>query len=251
MKKANIAICFLLGAALVLGSCGCGSDENKTASSDKSNGEAIANDSGKTGDVASSSSSLNDKAQIDTIVQIEDQIWMVNNLNVGHFRNGDQILEARSYQEWDKAGVDRVPAWTYYMRELANGKKYGKIYNWYAVSDSRGLAPQGWHIPSEEEWAKLRRNLGGAHLAGTKMKSESGWELDGNGDNKSGFNGLPSGARGSKGGFTKLGTHCYWWSSTEENTDEAMYLILGHDSENAGWDHYKKGTGMAVRCIKD
>src|ERR1700722_9533725 len=94
------------------------------------------------------------------IITIGSQVWTKENLNVSTFRNGDPILEAQSYEEWRKAWDKHQPAWCYYKGDSANGNKYGKLYNWYAVNDSKGLAPQGWHIPSKDEWSILVTFLG-------------------------------------------------------------------------------------------
>jgi uncharacterized protein (TIGR02145 family) len=130
-------------------------------------------------------------------VTIGSQVWMTKNLDVATFRNGDSIPHAKTDEEWEKAGENKQPAWCYYNNDPANGAKYGKLYNWYAVTDSRGLAPVGYHIPTSAEWTKLTDFLGGEGVAGTKMKSKSGWNdyrgKSGNGTNSSGFNGLPGG----------------------------------------------------------
>jgi uncharacterized protein (TIGR02145 family) len=102
-------------------------------------------------------------------VTIGTQVWMTKNLDVSTFRNGDPIPEAKTDEEWKKAGENKQPAWCYYDNDPANGAKYGKLYNWYAVNDSRGLAPVGYHIPSDAEWTKLEVFLGAD--AGNKMKS--------------------------------------------------------------------------------
>jgi uncharacterized protein (TIGR02145 family) len=108
-------------------------------------------------------------------VTIGTQVWMTKNLDVSTFRNGDPIPQAKTKEEWEKAGENQQPAWCYYDNDPANGAKYGKLYNWYAVIDSRGLAPVGYHIPSDAEWTKLTDFLGGKSVAVTKMKSKSGW----------------------------------------------------------------------------
>ena len=104
-------------------------------------------------------------------VQIGTQVWMTKNLDVSTFRNGDPIPEAKTDEEWEKAGENKQPAWCYYNNDPGNGEKYGKLYNWYAVNDSRGLAPVGYHIPSDAEWTILTDFLGGEDAAGNKMKS--------------------------------------------------------------------------------
>ena len=109
-------------------------------------------------------------------VIIGEQEWMLENLNVAHFRNGEPIPEAKTNDEWERAGMEKTPAWCYYYdNDPENGKKYGKLYNWFAVNDPRGLAPEGWHVPCDNEWTRLTDYLGGEEIAGTKMKNTSGW----------------------------------------------------------------------------
>ena len=112
--------------------------------------------------------------QIQTVT-IGTQVWMTKNLDVSSFRNGDGIPQAKTDEEWEAAGDNKQPAWCYYENNAANGTKYGKLYNWYAVNDARGLAPAGYHIPTDEEWTVLSTFLGGEDVAGKKMKSTSGW----------------------------------------------------------------------------
>ena len=105
-------------------------------------------------------------------VTIGTQVWMTKNLNVDKFRNGDPIPEAKTYEEWTEATENREPAWCYYDNNPDNGDRYGKLYNWYAVHDPRGLAPEGWKIPSDDDWSRLTDFLGGKGVAGAKMKSK-------------------------------------------------------------------------------
>ena len=159
---------------------------------------------------------------------IGTQVWMAKNLCVDYFRNGDPIPQVKSTKEWKKAAKNQQPAWCYYKNKLENGAKYGKLYNWYAVNDPRGLAPEGWHIPTDNEWKLLSNYLGGEDFAGKKMKSTSGWfDLDGNengvGTNESGFNGLPGGFRDDFGSFGSQGSFGNWWSASEGSTGYACY----------------------------
>ena len=108
-------------------------------------------------------------------IKIGTQVWTAKNLDVATFRNGDAIPQAKTNEEWEAAGENKQPAWCYYENNTANGTKYGKLYNWYAVVDARGLAPGGWHVPTDEEWTVLSTFLGGEAVAGKKMKSTSGW----------------------------------------------------------------------------
>jgi uncharacterized protein (TIGR02145 family) len=109
-------------------------------------------------------------------ITIGTQTWTSKNLDVSTFRNGEAIPEAKSKEEWKKAGDNKTAAFCYYEYDSKNGKVYGKLYNWYAVNDSRGLAPKGYHIPSDAEWTILTDFLGGEDIAGKKMKSKDGWK---------------------------------------------------------------------------
>jgi len=184
-------------------------------------------------------------------VKIGEQVWMAENLNVNKFRNGDLILEAKTSQEWKKAGENKQPAWCYYENNLSNGEKYGKLYNWYAVNDSRGLAPEGYHLPSDDEWTKLTDYLGGVELAGTKMKAIGGWKENGNGVLSNGFSGLPGGFRDPSGTFFSIGTNGYWWSSTEGRSNYPWYRNLSFDEIGVHRTYNFKEDGFSVRCIKD
>jgi uncharacterized protein (TIGR02145 family) len=184
-------------------------------------------------------------------VKIGNQVWMTENLNVDRFRNGDLIPEAKTKEEWNKAAEERRPAWCYYENDQANGAKYGKLYNWYAVKDSRGLAPAGYHIPTDDEWTTLSDLLGVETIAGNKMKSTTGWIKNGNGTNSSGFSGLPGGRRSFIGYFDGVGYSGYWWSATEHNTDIAYFRYLGGGSGNLPSLVIEKEKGLSVRCLRD
>ena len=184
-------------------------------------------------------------------VTIGNQIWMAENLNVSTFRNGDPIPEAKSAEEWEKAGTDGKPAWCYYENDLANSAKYGKLYNWYALNDARGLAPEGYHVPTDDEWTVLTDYLGGDTVAGTKMKSTSGWSENGNGRNESGFSGLPGGVRENEGSFLGIGYGAVWWSASEDSTNDAYYRYLILTDDNLFRHYYFKGKGLSVRCLRD
>ena len=187
--------------------------------------------------------------------QFETQVWMTMNLDVSTFRNGDTIPEAKTNAEWLRAGENNQPAWCYYENDPANGAKYGKLYNFFAVIDSRVLAPIGYHIPSDEEWTMLKAYLGESNAA-KKMKSKSGWQEDdfnadhegGNGSNISGFSGLPGGYRHLYGGFFEAGRNGYWWS----NTDNMMGWRLSSDNGYFERDYQYKdygSYGFSVRCL--
>jgi uncharacterized protein (TIGR02145 family) len=181
-------------------------------------------------------------------VKIGTQTWTSKNLDVSTYRNGDVIPEVQDSNAWANL---KTGAWCYYENKVSNGKKYGKLYNWYAVNDPRGLAPKGYHIPTDAEWTILTDYLGGEYKAGTKMKSASGWKGNGNGTNTSGFSCIPGGGRFSYGTFDFIDDFFYLWSSTEGNADDAWYRYLDYDSGDVKRISYFKFLGFSVRCIKD
>jgi uncharacterized protein (TIGR02145 family) len=184
-------------------------------------------------------------------VKIGSQVWATENLNVDRFRNGDPIPQAKTAEEWQNAGNNQKPAWCYYNNDPQNGEIYGKLYNWYAVNDKRGLAPIGYHIPTDAEWTKLSDYLGGEALAGKKMKSTSGWAENGNGTNSSGFNGLPGGGRVANGVFNYQGGFGYWWSASEAYAGSAFYRSLYFDGDGLGRNSNDNEKGFSVRCLRD
>jgi uncharacterized protein (TIGR02145 family) len=184
---------------------------------------------------------------------IGSQVWMTVNLHVSHFRNGDTIPEIEDSTAWTQASIDGKPAWCYYWGDDAEGQIYGKLYNWFAVNDPRGLAPVGWHIPSDREWTDLTTYLGGEAIAGTKMKDTgSGYGgFNYNGTNESRFKGYLSGMRSNKGSFRFLGQAGSWWSSSEYETENALFRMLAYDDSSASRMNGAKGCGISIRCLKD
>lgn len=196
-------------------------------------------------------------------IKCDSQIWMVENLNVGEFRNGETIQEAKTSKEWANARKEKSPAWCYYNFDSENGRKYGRLYNWYAVNDYRGLAPEGWHIPTMTEWEKLTEFLGGIYYAGKKMKSKEGWKSRevgqeyAIGDNESGFTALPGGCLSDGVCFKDIEKSGYWWSSTDYNSGAALDNLkacgcyLQHISHFVSRQVTYKARGLSIRCLKD
>ena len=112
-------------------------------------------------------------------IKIGHQEWLSENLNVDHFNNGDEIQQVESAKDWLNCCQNKTPAWCYFDNNPDNGNTFGKLYNSYAVMDVRGISPEGWHIPTNEEWSELIKFLGGASTAGKLLKSSSGWLEDG------------------------------------------------------------------------
>jgi uncharacterized protein (TIGR02145 family) len=193
-------------------------------------------------------------------VRIGNQEWMTKNLDVDRFRNGDLIPHVESAEDWKKVGENNQQAWCYYDNDPENGKKYGKLYNWNAVNDPRGLAPEGWHVPTEDEWTCLVEYLGEDN-AGHKMKSVEGWEEyvdgdgeihNGDGDNSSGFNALPCGDRNIDGSFIDKRIITCFWSATEFDNSYAWGRCLydNYGSVNRLTIYFKQ-NGFSVRCLRD
>ncbi len=184
-------------------------------------------------------------------IQIGTQKWMSKNLDVAFYRNGDPIPQVTDPAAW--AGLT-TGSWCYYNNDPIQGNKYGKLYNWYAVNDPRGLAPQGWHIPSDAEWTTLATTLGGAAVAGGKMKEPGtlNWTTPNSGaDNSSGWAGLPGGNRVTNSTFFSVGWYGNWWSSTESSPADAWRRDLAYVSGSLSRDDYGKQGGFSVRCIRD
>ncbi len=182
--------------------------------------------------------------------RIGTKSWALANLDVVTFRNGDTIPEAKTNEEWVAAGDAGKPAWCYYNNDRTTGKKFGKLYNWYAVNDPRGLAPKGWKIPGDSDWEALAAALGGPQIAGKKMKSTTGWAEGNNGSNESGFNGLPGGYRKENGIFANTGSVGIWWSTTEGKSLTALdfYLALNF---NLNVSANPRKRGESVRCLRE
>ena len=179
---------------------------------------------------------------------------MDENLNTSLFRNGDTIPEAKTAKEWQKAGKNQLPAWCYYNNDSTNGEKYGKLYNCYAVNDSRGLAPTGWHMPTYEEWKSLIDHLGRSKEKNIKMQSSNSRDNNGNGSNEIGFSCLTGGCRDSNGEFNYFGKFDLWWSSTQYSKKyDAYYVYVSEFFQNGALTIGKtnKQIGFSVRCIRD
>jgi len=179
-------------------------------------------------------------------VTIGNQVWTSKNLDVSTYRNGDDIPLVEDTEKWINLTTG---AWCYYENKTGKGSTYGKLYNWYAVNDPRGLAPKGYHIPSDAEWSILTTYLGTD--AAAKMKSTTGWNEDGNGNNTSGFAGLPGGARDSNGSFDFIGAYGYWWSSSEYYANNAWYRSLSYPNGDVYRSSFFKQFGFSVRCLRD
>ena len=179
-------------------------------------------------------------------------LWMTKNLDVSTYRNGDAIPKVTDDAAW---AALTTGAYCYYNNDsITYAATYGKLYNWYAVNDSRGLAPVGWHIPTHFEWYTLSTCLGEDAIAGGPMKEigTTHWTTPNTGaTNFSGFTGLPGGFRNGGGMFYDIGTNSYLWSSTEDSSTNAWFGILSFDEVGFYRESSHKRLGFSVRCIKD
>jgi uncharacterized protein (TIGR02145 family) len=187
-------------------------------------------------------------------VQIGTQCWTQSNLTVSKYRNGDNIPNITDGTQWSQTNISSTGAWCNYNNDASNGTTYGKLYNWYAVNDSRGLCPTGWHVPSDSEWTALHTYLGGTSVAGGALKSTTGWNSPNTGaTNSSGFTGLPGGSRVDIGHFGNeiAGYAGMWWSSTFASYNFAWGHYFYHNYVAVYRQSLEARGGFSVRCIKD
>lgn len=184
-------------------------------------------------------------------VTICNQQWMDRNLDVTTYRNGDTIPYVTDPTAW---AALTTGAWCYYNNDPSTNATYGKIYNWYAVNDSRGLAPAGWHVPSSSEWSTLQTCLGGSSVAGGQMKvtGTTTWLAPNTAaTNTSGFAALPGGFRADGSAFASVGIRSYWWSSSATSNTNAAFYTLYQENGILDIGILHKRYGFYVRCLRD
>lgn len=217
-------------------------------------------------------SSVTNSGELTSILKIGNQFWSTANLNSDTFNNGQKIFEAKSESEWRYCEAEKLSAFCYFNFDSSLGDKYGKLYNWYAVTDPRGLVPFGYRIPKREDWIELFKNLGAPspnfdgidvfEIAGEKMKSINGWDdyqnKSGNGTNESGFNGFPCGEYmddaeydgAERMYFHGLGFLGCWWSISENANKEPIGCLLRQYADYVTLTSSEKHHGQSVRFIK-
>ena len=197
-------------------------------------------------------------------VLIGDRCWFAENLRSEIYRNGDEIPSNLSDSAWQftLSGAtavfgegnsdcsERSPEGDA-CDEAWSLNEYGRLYNWYAVDDARGLCPSGWHVATDGEWTLLTSNSGGDSMAASMLKNDDGWYEGGNGTNVSGFSALPGGARSRAGSFSSAGSSGIWWSSSSFDGFNALFRGLGHNLPFVGRDNDDPCSGYSVRCTKD
>jgi uncharacterized protein (TIGR02145 family) len=190
-------------------------------------------------------------------IVIGTQEWMEENLDVVTYRDGDIIPQVTDPTAW---ATLTTGAWCYYNNDPVNGAKYGKLYNWYALNDPRGLAPEGWHIPTDVEWSTLGTFLGGDAISGRKMKKIgftlwTAYPFDDyynlRATNESGFSGLPGGSCNMDGTFTYVGYYGFYWSATEGDATSAWNRYLRYNNSILTRSNIHKNYGFSVRCVRD
>jgi uncharacterized protein (TIGR02145 family) len=184
-------------------------------------------------------------------VTIGSQVWMAENLKTTHYRNGDLIETVSDNTAFSKLTTGAVDNSN---NNSGNVAVYGKIYNWYAVNDSRNICPKGWHIPTDAEWDILMTNLGGMSPAGGKMKQTGTtvWDSPNSyASNSSGFNGVGAGFRSLDGIFMHFGQSAYFWSTTAQSTTHATGWYLYYSYGDVKNGSYSKKQSYSIRCIKD
>jgi uncharacterized protein (TIGR02145 family) len=196
-------------------------------------------------------------------ITIGTQIWTQCNLDITNYRNGDTIPQVQDPTAWSNLTTG---AWCYYQINSEDASQLGKLYNWYAVNDPRGLAPIGYHIPTDIEWSTLTNYLGGAIDAGDKLKKTGkssrecvtltnvvNWQTPNsfNVTNSTLFTALPGGYRDEFGSFTSAGYEGYWWTKTTDSTNTAWSRRMLYNTPEVERLSQNKNIGFSVRIIKD
>jgi uncharacterized protein (TIGR02145 family) len=189
-------------------------------------------------------------------IQIGDQIWMAENLRVSKFRNNSNITEFADALQW--SGIydnkSQTAAWCYYQNDPATNKAYGKLYNWYAVVNINGICPNGWHVPSDQEWTKLTDFLGGESVAAGKMKTVGTvyWNSPNqDATNSSGFSALPGGLRYYFSSFDFISDFGTFWAATQDDAGRSWARYLSYEFANVFRTSSIKENAFSVRCVKD
>lgn len=195
-------------------------------------------------------------------VKIGNQWWMAENLKVIHYRNGDALTNVTDSTDWSRLFTG---AYCSYDNDEGNVSNYGRLYNWYAVNDSRNIAPAGWHVPTDEEWKQLEMYLGmnqsetddtdwRGTTEGGKLK-ETGtirWNSPNTGaNNEYGFSALPGGYRIYYSTFGDKGDYANFWSSTKDYLFYAWFRRLHYNNSGIYRNFFDLKYGFSVRCVKD
>ena len=174
--------------------------------------------------------------------------WLTTNLKTTKYANGDSISNVVIDGSW---GLSNSGAWSFYNNDPSNDVIYGKIYNWYAVNDPRGLCPSGWHVATENNWQSLVTPFGGYGAAANELKTTTTWTLPNSNTNTSGFSALPGGGRASGGNFADINNRGGWWTSSTSGPIISKYISMIFNSDSVGLFDIDIKSGFSVRCVKD
>ena len=201
-------------------------------------------------------SALEEQIRTNKSIQFGSQNWMAENLSVSTFRNGDLIPQAQSDEAWQEAGFNKQAAWCYYNLSIDSlnieVKKYGKLYNSYALNDPRGLAPEGWRLPTEGDWGTLENHLFLSEMSLIDAFSSEGWTNGNAGTNTTGLNFQPAGWRDV--GCGGLGEEMCFWAYQSPIGESTPYVSLYFDENHAGTLVNQSTNwimGFNVRCIRE
>ncbi len=184
------------------------------------------------------------------VVQIGQQCWMTSNLKTTKYRNGNDIPNLTGVSQWSSTSFG---AYCDYENSVSNSETYGKLYNWYAV-ETENICPEGWRVPSDEDWNTLTEVVGGSNIAGGKLKETgtSHWITpNSNATDDYGFTALPGGMRYDQGDFNNIRYLGYWWSSTNNFSTKAWMRSINYNQSNITRSSNEKKYGHSVRCLKD
>ena len=203
------------------------------------------------GQVCGGLTSINYNGHTYELVEIGSQCWFKENLQTTTYKDGTPIV----YPDTDNAAWKSNTSGAYSWHDndsITYASTYGALYNWYAVDNSAGLCPTGWHLPSDAEWTNLTDYLGGINVAGGAMKDTTLWDSPNTGaNNSSGFSAHANGYRTSNGSYVFVGQYGCWWSSTQNSTTYAWYRYLSNDDSLVVSWLGNKSIGYSVRCLKD
>ena len=195
-------------------------------------------------------------------VKIGDQWWMAENLKVTKYRNGESIINIINETAWIELDSSKIGAYCFYDNNENNGQIYGYLYNWFSINDSRNIAPEGWHVATDEDWKQLEMYIGltksesdttgfRGHNEGNKLKATYLWKDDKNGTDDFGFSALPAGIRAVDGKYYSLEQETTFWTSTEERKNGAWNRILNYEYSSIYRARPLKNFGCSVRCVKN
>ncbi len=193
-------------------------------------------------------------------VIIGNQKWMIENLRVTKYLNGDPIPVAVDSATWV---TQTTGAYSIYGNDPANNTKYGLLYNWHVVNDARGIAPEGWRVPTNADWNALCDELGGVNEAGEKLKEwgHKHWLSPNYANNSSGFTALPGGVRfgsaaaapnaGSQGHYRFVGAQSYYWEQAQATAANGWIRNLYYGNIRVTRASVVKSTGASIRLVSD